>query len=396
MQSDLDEQKQLRIQEANHVFEGQQQQNLLTHEDTAQAALLAAQAKEGAANRAAQMDVTRANIQGNKDVEGMRSTAEQIVANIQATASKYAADLQANKLQVQQNAQGQFFLVNSMTGASDVMRDPWGQPMFGAKNVPENVALEARSLFEQAGALALTNPELSAQKQAAAQAMLGITNTTGQPNANPADVQKLVGIAAQNQGAVPPQVMSYYDSHYGQGAAATVVSNWKQAQLPSKVGVQQPVATPGAVPGLPGTPNTGAGATEPPLPPQLINGQQPPATAPATATPAATATPTPAAAPVTSDPFATPGQMPNLTAGQISARQGAGQSAGPAQPEAPPPQTAAPGQQAAASPGIIDQQLYSLPLGNGAPTGAQQVKAALDAAQQKQSDLQQFNRLRKN
>lgn len=258
LQSQLDEEKQMRLQEVRQNFERDMQGNLFQHQDTMQKNQQDFLGEQGDLNRASE----------EKRSAATNATSVQ-VANIHAGATTAAERMRIdaengrlNKPQIIQTENGPMMLDPSSGKASPVT-GPDGKPVGGMKMTQiDQVA------YQGAQKIMLDPLSTDEQKQAAGAQIQSIANkysaagTQGGGSAKPAVVptQKAIDTLKSD-----PSQKAQFDAKFGVGAADKILGN-KQGGggLVNSQGVQ-PATTPAAAPAAAGA--TGAAVPTPAAPP---------------------------------------------------------------------------------------------------------------------------------
>lgn len=313
MQSQLDEQKQMRIQEAEHNFQNQYQGQAFAHEDTSQAAGFTQTSKENALNRASEESRSAGNNATSIAVANIGANATLSAEAMRVNAQKEIQKLANKGITLVQNKDGAYVSVDKTTGATTpILVD--GQPLIGQKNVDSATAMAAASLLK---ADPDDSPDQTKQKQKMAYSMLGIDPQKGN---YPRPTKAAIDALTKN-----PASSSQFERTFGPGSAQVALG-----------GGTAPAPAGGAAAPMPGGGDPGAGTNNP----ALINGQIPTQPMPVAATapqPVTGAMPSPdqqiaasnaalaqrgTARPVAAAPAVAPYQPSALIASQMTPQQG--------------------------------------------------------------------------
>jgi hypothetical protein len=260
MQAQLDEQKQMRIQEAEHNFQNQFQQNAFTQQDKTLDKTQDFTSGENQLNRESEEKRSAGNNATSLAVANISAGSAQTVEAMRAAAMKEVQQQSAKGFQIVQGADGAFVSVDKVNGSTSPILVN-GQPLIGAKNVDSATAMAAAALLKPDP---MDSEADQKRKQQMAYQMLGIdkkleaSGNGSFPRPSPEAIK-----LAKSGGVTQAQ----WDAKFGAGAFAR------------DTGGQPAAPTSGAsgTPGIPGTPDTGAGTTRAPL----INGNVPQQPAPA-------------------------------------------------------------------------------------------------------------------
>lgn len=308
MQSDLDEQKQLRIQEAEHSFQNQYQQNAFGHEDTTLANTQAFTGSQNALQRASEQSISAAN----------NLTSVQ-VAGISAAASKYDADTRAaaEKAALAASRRGSSIITDSNGNMLNVTNQPDGPPTVTPIMDPTDPTKPLKSTKDvSAGQTALSAAFIGQAKAAEAQgdtksaadfyakAAAVITNgvSAGAPTM-PAPSAKAIAQLKAN-----PSMQPQFDAQFGAGASDKVLG-----------GAAPAVPVTATTTPLPGGADPGAGTNNP----ALVNGQIPTQPSPPSGYPAAAPNRSVPVQPQPSNPQPAPYQPSALIATAMQPQTGA-------------------------------------------------------------------------
>jgi hypothetical protein len=263
LQSQLDEQKQMRIQEAEHNFQNQFQQQGFAHADQTldktqqfQAGqtdkTLASEEKRSAANNATSLAVANISAGSAQTVEAMRVAAQ-----------KEISAQSAKGFQIIQDKDGGFMTVDKVNGTTTPLLVN-GQQVIGAKNVDSATALAAAALLK---ADPTADPATQQANQEKAYKLLGI-DPARVGKTGPVPSAKAIAALKSN-----PSTKAQFDATFGQGAADSILNGG----TPASGKTANPFNGGGTTAPPPGGGDPGAGTNNPPL----INGNIPTQPAPA-------------------------------------------------------------------------------------------------------------------
>lgn len=254
VQSQLEEQKDLRIMEAAQVNTAANQQAGFAHEDTTQANAQQFQGGQGDLNRANNVTLTGMNNATSIQAATIGASAATTDATIMANASMANAQLAAANRSIQTLGDGRIVSIGRDPTSGQLttqqLLDPTsGKPMIGMKNLNQASVLLAQSLMQEAQHQASMGLNDEATKNyTLAQSVLQGKDIGAA--LNPAKMPTPQDIAALTRNGTPtPLLQAQYDKKYGVGAAAAAVSAAQASAAPAAAG--GPAATNPVVPSLP-------------------------------------------------------------------------------------------------------------------------------------------------
>lgn len=153
LQNQLDEEKQLRIQEAHQQFLSGQQDKLFGHEDTMQGKLLSHQSGENALNRDNALDVTQMQGDNAMAVEKVRAATEMAIANLNKQSALAVARMAHAAQSVQSDASGMLWSVGvgpEGNVTTQPLAGPDGKQLQGPKNIDAATGMFVKALTETA------------------------------------------------------------------------------------------------------------------------------------------------------------------------------------------------------------------------------------------------------
>lgn len=262
MQEQLEEQKDLRVQEAAHGFRMQEQGAQFAHEDVVQANQQKFLGSEGAANRANALALGQ--LQSNTEIKaaGIHAGAEIAATQISAAASQANARLMASAKNIQTLADGRIVAIGidptTMKQTVNPLMDPNdpNKPLMGMKNLDQRTILLAQGLMQSSvHKMQMGDQAGAAADQQAAQTVL----TTGQlpPTMGKTPSPQSIDYLVKN-----PSTAAQFDAQFGAGQASKVLS----AAATQQSGT--PATAQGATPGTPayGSPSGYPAAAAPAAP----------------------------------------------------------------------------------------------------------------------------------
>lgn len=219
LQTQLEEQKDLRIMEAKQGYDVTNQNSQFAHMDLSQANEQKFTGGENDKSRANAVTLTGMNNATTIRAAGISAGASLQGDIIRANSAKYAADLAANKQTMTADATGKMFLLNERTGGTTpVLDSQTGKQLTSAKDIPASVQLTAKSYMDQAHAALTMDPKdpTALALMDTARAMLGV-QTPEVPKSPPSDASVARLIAH-------PEMAGLYDAQYGKGQAAATLA----------------------------------------------------------------------------------------------------------------------------------------------------------------------------
>jgi hypothetical protein len=318
LQNQLDEQKQLRIQEAHQTFLSGQQDKLFGHEETMQGSLFAHDSGEKKLDRANVLDNTKQQGDNAMAVEQVRASTEMAIASMNRQTSLAVARMAHAAQSVQSDATGLMWSVGvgpDGNVTTQPLTGPDGKQLQGPKNIDAATGMFVKALTETAD-LAAKNGDTEGHDVAVQRMSMLLSGTP---------LKDVMGMSSTD---VPPaRALAALQTPEGQAHYADFKAKWPKFAAQMETGGTVPKgagdgsgktstapnpfasATSTGTPGTPPLPGNGpAVPTEQVNRPALVGGQLPPAAAGwqgrpevtppagvAPVTPAAPAAPAPAA-----------------------------------------------------------------------------------------------------
>lgn len=247
MQLQLEEQKDLRIQEAAHGYRMEEQGAAFTHEETMQANQQDFLGGEGQANRANALQLGQLQSSTTIRAAGIQAGAATADARIMANASMTNARLAAMGKSIQTLGDGRVVSIgldpNTMTQSVTPLMDPSNpdKPLMGMKNLDQRTILLAQSFGQEGQRLMGMGQQEEAAKQF--EMMRNILN--GKDPSDAGMAHKVASPQSVNYLLKNPGTASQFDAQFGKGSAAQVMQMAQQTTTPATRSAAAP-ATPTA------------------------------------------------------------------------------------------------------------------------------------------------------